>query len=52
VINEYVLADGMTISTNVDKLETATFMTKRQNQLTSEYVNASTFHLGKITKML
>lgn len=47
-----VLADGMTISTDVNKLETATFMTKRQNQLRSEYVKVSTFHLGKITKML
>lgn len=52
VINEYVLADGITISTNFSKLETATFMTKRQHQLISEYLKISTFHLGKITKML
>lgn len=52
MINEYVLADGMPISTNVNKLETATFITKRQNQLASEYLNGSTFHLGKVTQML
>ena len=35
VINEYVLGDGMTLNTNFNKLETATFITKRQSQLIS-----------------
>lgn len=52
VINEYTLADGITISKNFSKCETATFMTKRQHQLTSEYLKVSTFHLGKVTKIL